>query len=86
MAKDLNLCGVHGVAAYTILADERPRDSDAARARLKEAGADAVVIMRVVGEERRITYTPSYVFPDCSCQAAGCAARERDISADLLPR
>jgi len=64
MAKDLNLRGFHGVAAYTILAEERPRDAEAARARLKDAGADAVVVMREVAKDQRITYTPGYVFPD----------------------
>jgi hypothetical protein len=63
MAADLNSRGVHGVAAYTILPAERSRDAEAARARLKEAGADAVVVMRVVGRDQRITYAPGYPFP-----------------------
>jgi hypothetical protein len=64
MAADLNSRGVHGVAAYTILPAERSRDAEAARAHLKEAGADAVVVMRVVGKDQRITYTPGYAFPE----------------------
>jgi hypothetical protein len=63
LAADLTARGAHGVAAYTLLPNERRGDAEAARARLKEAGANAVVVMRVVGKDQRISYTPGYVVP-----------------------
>jgi hypothetical protein len=66
MAADLTARGAKGVAGYTILPtppDSRHLDSDAARAQLKAAGANDVVVMRVVGRDQRVSYTPGYTAP-----------------------
>jgi hypothetical protein len=49
VAAALTARGAHGVPAYTLLSNERRGDAEAARARLKEAGANGIVVMRVVG-------------------------------------
>lgn len=53
--------GVEGVASYALL----PEDGPAALERLKDAveheRADAVLVTRVVGVDRRTEYTPGYV-------------------------
>jgi hypothetical protein len=66
MAADLTARGAHGIAGYTILPtppDAQHVNSEAVRAQLKKAGANAVLTMRVVGRDQRITYTPGYVAP-----------------------
>jgi hypothetical protein len=66
LAADITKRGANGVAGYTILPtppDGSHLDSDAARAKLKAAGANAVVMMRVVGRDQRVTYSPGYVAP-----------------------
>lgn len=63
LAADISAHGAHGVPAYTLLPNEGPGDGDAVRAQLKAAGANGAVVMRVVGRDQRITYTPGYVVP-----------------------
>jgi hypothetical protein len=66
MAADLTARGARGVPGYTILPsppDGQHIDVDKARAQLKASGADAVVVMRVVGRDQRVTYTPGYSVP-----------------------
>ena len=63
MARDLTERGAHGVAAYTILPENVRADADKARAMLKDAGVNAVVISRIVGKDQQITYTPGTSFP-----------------------
>ena|SRR5215469_1231154 len=63
LAGALSARGAHGVPAYTILPAEASMDSEAARAKLKEAGANGVVVMRLVGKDQQITYTPGYAGP-----------------------
>lgn len=63
MARDLTERGAHGVAAYTILPENVRNDADKARALLKDAGVNAVVISRLVGKDTQINYTPGTSFP-----------------------
>jgi hypothetical protein len=63
LVADLGRRGARGVPAYTLLPNGGHTDSEQARAQLKQAGADAVIIMRVVGKDQRITYTPGYTVP-----------------------
>jgi hypothetical protein len=56
LAKDLNARGAHGVPGYTLLPNEIRGDVDNRLARLKEAGANEVVIMRVVAADKRPSY------------------------------
>jgi hypothetical protein len=63
MARDMTERGAHGVAAYTILPESVRADPDKARALLKDAGVNAVLIARVVGKDQQINYTPGTTFP-----------------------
>jgi hypothetical protein len=56
LAKDLNARGAHGVPGYTLLPSENSEDAENVFARLKKAGANEVVIMRVVGADKRPAY------------------------------
>jgi hypothetical protein len=58
LANDLSIRGAHGIPAYTLLGSDHG-NGDYARARLKEAGVDGVVVMRAVGKEQQVTYTPA---------------------------
>jgi hypothetical protein len=57
LAKNLNARGARAVPGYTLLPKEIRGDAEDRLARLKQAGANEVVVMRVVGEDR----WPSYV-------------------------
>jgi hypothetical protein len=66
MAADLTARGARGIAGYTILPtppDAQHLNSEAARAALDKAGANAVVTMRVVSKDQRITITPGTTMP-----------------------
>jgi len=63
LTADLNGRGAHAIAGYTLLANEDRGDGEKARQRFREAGANAVVTMRVLGKDQRVSYTPGYVFP-----------------------
>jgi hypothetical protein len=63
MARDLTERGAHGVAGYTILPENVQVDAEKARALLKDAGVNAVVISRVVSKDTQINYTPGTTFP-----------------------
>jgi hypothetical protein len=53
LAKDLNARGTHGVPAYTLLSSERDGTAEDDRARLKKAGANEIVVLQVVGADKR---------------------------------
>src|SRR5271168_4817756 len=57
LVKDLNARGAHGVPGYKFLPNERGGDAENKLARLKEAGANEVVIMRVVAADKRPSIT-----------------------------
>lgn len=64
LAADLTARHAHGVAAYTLLPNEGREDGEAARVRLKQAGVNGVVVMRVLGKDQHITHTQDYAGPD----------------------
>jgi hypothetical protein len=57
LAKDLNARGAHGVPGYTLLPNEIRGDAEDILARLKEAGANEVVLMRVVSADKQPSFT-----------------------------
>lgn len=58
LARELTRLGAQGVAAYTFLSDAETNDQEAARRRVKEAGIEGAVVMRVVSQDRSVTYSP----------------------------
>lgn len=60
LAADLTERGAHGIAAYTLLPNDQRGNVEAARDRLKAAGATGAVVMRVIGKDQKVTYTPGY--------------------------
>ncbi|MEM9290570.1 MAG: hypothetical protein AAGD01_02705 [Acidobacteriota bacterium] len=58
LVRELDERGAEGLAGYTLLTAEEAQDEEAARARLVEEEADAVLTLRVISEEERITETP----------------------------
>lgn len=58
MANEIRRRGVEAVESYTILPGEAARDTSRARQVLAQQGVDAVLVMRVVGKEQQISYTP----------------------------
>jgi hypothetical protein len=63
LAADLTAKGARGLASYTLVTNDQRGDADAARYRFKSAGASGVVIMRVVGKDQQVTYTPGAPMP-----------------------
>src|SRR5262249_1240592 len=57
----LSARGARAFGTAYLLPSAQHFDEQAAEARLRAAGANAVVMMRVVGRDQRITYTPGYV-------------------------
>jgi hypothetical protein len=58
LAQELTLRGARGVAAYTLIGLDHP-NADYVRARLKEAGVEGVVVMRVVSHDRSVIVDPA---------------------------
>ncbi len=58
MAQQLRARGVDAVPGYQILSDQDYRDREAAKARLRAAGFDGVIVMRLVGKDTRLQYVP----------------------------
>ena len=76
LAKDLTARGAHGVAAYTLLPNEVGGDTQDDRLRLKKSGVDEVVVMEVIGANKRpytqvfgATSSTSYTPGSSSAQA-----------------
>jgi hypothetical protein len=61
LAGDITNMGARGIPAYTIVPNEPQMSAEAVRTKLKDAGVNAVVVMRVVGKDQQVTYTPGYV-------------------------
>lgn len=51
------------VAAYTLLSLDEAQDMNTARARIEGEGFDGAVVMRVIGTDERLTYTPGMSYP-----------------------
>jgi len=61
LAADLSSRGARAFGTYHLLPSGQQYDAQQAQGRLMAAGANAVVTMRVVGTDQRITYTPGTV-------------------------
>src|SRR6185436_425426 len=58
MAQQLRTRGVDAVPGYRILSDQDYHDREAAKARLRAAGFDGVIVMRLAGKDTRLQYVP----------------------------
>ncbi len=63
LAADLTRRGATGVPAYTLVPDAMRGNGEQARAALKAAGANGAVVMRVVGHDQQINYSPGMAVP-----------------------
>ena len=61
LVADLFARGARAFGTYYLLPSDQHFDAETAQARLLGAHANAVVMMRVVGKDQRITYTPGFV-------------------------
>lgn len=46
------------VPSYTLISDSEGKDRERVKARLREAGVDGVIVMRVIGVDKETTYVP----------------------------
>lgn len=64
LTAELGKRGLKGIPAYSIVPTKDVLDVDTARARIRESGARAVVVMRVIGAEKEVRSSPgTYVGP-----------------------
>jgi hypothetical protein len=61
LAADLTQRGAIGIASFTVVPDRA--DGEAARQRLRDAGANGAVVMRIVRKDQEITYPPGMSVP-----------------------
>ena len=59
LARELTARGMQGVPSYRFVPKEELQSADKARGWYEKAGVQAVVAFRVVGDDKRSTYTPS---------------------------
>jgi hypothetical protein len=59
LAEELRRRGTDCIAGYTILPGELVRDREKSKAFLKKAGVSGVVLIRLVGDEEKTSYSPS---------------------------
>lgn len=62
LAAEMRRRGVNCVAGYTVLPVELAKDREKAAEFLRKVGITAAVLVRVVGDEKRTTYTPPTVW------------------------
>lgn len=62
LAADISQHGARGIPSYTLIPGDHV-DAEAARAQLKAAGCNGSVIMRVVGRDKEVNYTPGMAVP-----------------------
>jgi hypothetical protein len=60
MAREITKHGAQGVASYTVIDERLIRDEKFARSAFERLGFAGSVVMRVVGNQTQVTYTPSY--------------------------
>ncbi len=58
LARELTARGAEGLAGYTLMSAEAAQDRATAERKLEEAAVEAVITMRVVSEDEKITETP----------------------------
>lgn len=58
LAREITARGATGVPAYTLVDSRNFKDEAAARAALQKSNIDGVVVMRAVGSDTEVTYTP----------------------------
>ncbi len=63
LASDLTAKGAHGIPSYSLVTNDQRADAEGARYRFKSAGASGIVVMRVVGKDQQVTYSPGAPMP-----------------------
>jgi hypothetical protein len=57
LARAMSARGAQGIAAYTIIPSTELRDRDAAKAKLRKAGVEGVVLLRLVDAKKKPVHT-----------------------------
>jgi len=57
LARELNARGVQGIPGYSIIPSTELRDREAAKAKLRKAGIEGVVLLRLVDTEKKKVHT-----------------------------
>jgi hypothetical protein len=63
LVRDLNAHGAKGVPSYSIIPSGQGLSGDDARKQLRAAGCDGAVVLRVVGKDQQVTYSPGTAYP-----------------------
>lgn len=58
LAREITARGAQGIPGYVLLPGQEPKDPQAARRALQQAGVEGAVAMRIVGREKETTYVP----------------------------
>lgn len=58
LAREITARGAQGQPTYPLLSNTAAKDQATARAAIEKAGFDGLVVMRPVGREKEVTYTP----------------------------
>lgn len=58
LAAELTARGAQGVPSYSLFDGRNFKDEDVVRQAMQKAGIDGVVVVRAVGSEKEVTYTP----------------------------
>jgi hypothetical protein len=58
LARELSARGVQGVAAYRVIPKEELTDTEKAKGWFQKAGVEGVVVMRLIGTDRKENYAP----------------------------
>ncbi len=51
------------VASYTIISQEEVRDTESAADKLRAANFDGAIVMRVIGRDQQLSYSPGMTYP-----------------------
>jgi hypothetical protein len=58
LAREITARGAQGQPTYPLLSNTAAKDQATAKAAIEKAGFDGLVVMRPVGREKEVTYTP----------------------------
>jgi hypothetical protein len=58
LARRISAGRAQGIPSYTLVSGETPKDQEAAKKILRDAGIEGAVVMRVISNEQEVSYSP----------------------------